>query len=56
MKRQLLTLLICTAASLAWTLKAWFALLLPTSPRWRDKHEAERASSIERVQSPVLDS
>lgn len=29
-------------ASLAWTLKAWFALLLPVSPRWREKHEGER--------------
>lgn len=29
-------------ASLAWTLKAWLALWLPTTPRWRDKHEAER--------------
>lgn len=29
-------------ASLAWSLKAWFALLLPTSPRWAAKHEAER--------------
>lgn len=29
-------------ASLAWTLKAWFALLLPSSPRWRDKHDAQR--------------
>ena len=29
-------------ASLAWSLKAWFALLVPVSPRWRDKHEAER--------------
>ena len=29
-------------AALAWTLKAWSALLLPTSPRWFDKHEAER--------------
>ena len=28
-------------ASLAWTLKAWFALLLPVNPRWRDKHEDE---------------
>ena len=28
--------------SLAWSLKAWFALLLPTTPRWGDKHEAER--------------
>lgn len=29
-------------AALAWSIKAWFALLLPASPRWRDKHEAER--------------
>ena len=29
-------------ASLAWSLKAWMALSLPVSPRWRDKHEAER--------------
>lgn len=29
-------------ASLAWTLKAWMALSLPVSPRWRSKHEAER--------------
>lgn len=29
-------------ASLAWSLKAWFALLLPTSNRWAEKHEAER--------------
>lgn len=29
-------------ASLAWTLKAWMALSLPISPRWRDKHRAER--------------
>ena len=29
-------------AALAWSLKAWFALLLPTSGRWFDKHEAER--------------
>jgi len=29
-------------ASLAWSLKAWFALLLPTNNRWVDKHEAER--------------
>lgn len=28
--------------SLAWTLKAWSALLLPISPRHRSKHEAER--------------
>jgi hypothetical protein len=29
-------------ASLAWTLKAWMALSLPITPRWREKHEAER--------------
>lgn len=28
--------------SLAWTLKAWSALLLPVSPRHRLKHKAER--------------
>lgn len=31
-------------ASLAWSLKAWMALSLPVSPRWRAKHEAERRS------------
>lgn len=29
-------------ASLAWTLKAWFALRLPVAPRWRDEHLAQR--------------
>jgi len=29
-------------ASLAWTLKAWFALSLPISPRWEGRHLAER--------------
>ena len=28
--------------ALAWTLKAWMALWLPISPRWREKHEAQR--------------
>ena len=28
--------------SLAWTLKAWFALLMPVSARWRDRHLADR--------------
>jgi hypothetical protein len=32
--------------ALAWTLKAWFALLLPVSPRWREKHEAERQTVL----------
>lgn len=29
-------------ASLAWTLKAWLALMLPVTPRWRERHEADR--------------
>jgi hypothetical protein len=29
-------------ASVAWSLKAWFAMLTPISPRWREKHETER--------------
>ena len=29
-------------ASLAWTMKAWMALSLPISPRWKAKHHAER--------------
>ena len=29
-------------ASLAWSLKAWFAMLLPISSRWRAQHEADR--------------
>jgi len=29
-------------ASLAWSLKAWSALLLPVSPRWREKHTREK--------------
>lgn len=28
--------------ALAWSIKAWMALLVPVSPRWRAKHEAER--------------
>jgi hypothetical protein len=28
--------------SLAWTIKAWMALLLPVTPRWRNQHETER--------------
>lgn len=32
--------------SLAWTLKAWTALLLAVSPRWRDKHETQRQSLL----------
>lgn len=29
-------------ASLAWTLKAWFALLLPERGRWREKYQREK--------------
>jgi len=29
-------------ASLAWTLKAWIALMLPVTPRWREQHELDR--------------
>jgi len=29
-------------ASLAWTLKAWLALLLPEQGRWREKYKAEK--------------
>jgi hypothetical protein len=29
-------------ASLAWTVKAWYALRLPVAPRWRDRHLAEQ--------------
>ena len=29
-------------ASLAWTIKAWCALLLPVAPRWRERHEADQ--------------
>ena len=33
-------------ASLAWTLKAWFALLLPTRGRWADKYAVEKQSVL----------
>jgi len=29
-------------ASLAWSIKAWFALMLPITPRWRERHERDR--------------
>ena len=28
--------------SIAWSLKAWFALTIPVAPRWRTQHEADR--------------
>lgn len=33
-------------ASLAWSMKAWFALLLPRKGRWKDRREAERRSVL----------
>jgi hypothetical protein len=33
-------------ASLAWTLKAWFALSLPETGRWADKHQTEKQSVL----------
>ena len=29
-------------ASLAWSIKAWAALLLPVSARWRERHQADQ--------------
>ena len=31
-----------TMASLAWTIKAWSALLLPVSPRWATRHREQQ--------------
>ena len=33
-------------ASLAWNLKAWFALLLPENGRWRDKYKKEKTEVL----------
>jgi hypothetical protein len=33
-------------ASLAWTLKAWLALVLPEAGRWKDKHRAQKQSLL----------
>jgi hypothetical protein len=33
-------------ASLAWTLKAWFALTLPETGRWKEKHKNEKQSVL----------
>ena len=33
-------------ASLAWTLKAWFALVLPESGRWGEQHAAEKRAVL----------
>jgi len=32
--------------SLAWSMKAWFALLLPTSGRWHDRYHEEKAQLL----------
>jgi hypothetical protein len=33
-------------AALGWSLKAWCALLLPVSPRWKNRHRDERRSLL----------
>jgi hypothetical protein len=33
-------------ASLAWSLKAWAALLLPVSGRWKERHEGEKRTLL----------
>jgi hypothetical protein len=33
-------------ASLAWTLKAWAALILPVDGRWREKHAEEKQALL----------
>ncbi|MFQ5835912.1 MAG: IS1380 family transposase [bacterium] len=33
-------------ASLAWTLKAWFALLLPEDGRWKEKHKRQKQAVL----------
>ena len=40
-------------ASLAWSLKAWSALLLPVNPRWRERHEAEKQTLL-RMEFPTF--
>jgi hypothetical protein len=33
-------------ASLAWDLKVWYALMLPVSGRWKDKHERQKQKIV----------
>jgi len=33
-------------ASSAWTLKAWFALLLPEKGRWKEKHKRQKQTVL----------
>ena len=39
-------------ASLAWSLKAWFGLLLSEKGRWASKHKAEKRAVVELVVPP----
>ena len=39
--------------SLAWSLKAWAALLVPVNPRWRQRHEAEKHKLL-RMEFPTF--
>jgi hypothetical protein len=38
---------------LAWSLKAWSALLVPEHPRWSEKHRAEKRSLL-RMEFPTF--
>ena len=40
-------------SSLAWTLKAWMALLLPVSPRWAERHQEQRKEWL-RMEFPAF--
>jgi hypothetical protein len=40
-------------SSLAWSLKAWAALLVPVEPRWRARHEAEKQKLL-RMEFPTF--
>lgn len=40
-------------ASLAWSLKAWSALLLPVNPRWQERHESEKQRLL-RMEFPTF--
>jgi hypothetical protein len=33
-------------AALAWSLKAWAALLLPVHPRWQERHRQEKQTLL----------
>jgi len=42
-------------ASLAWTLKAWLALVLPEAGRWKEKHKAQKQSLLRMEFKTFLD-